>query len=57
MPRGAEGRDKPRVDRAGQHRDDDVEGGGVRDAQPVDLPLLDPGGPERRVDFLGRRGR
>ena len=36
----------------GQHRDDDVQRRLVGDAQPVDLPLLDAGGLERRVDLL-----
>ena len=44
--------DEPRVDGAGQHRDDDVERRLVGDAQPVDLPLLDAGRLQRRVDFL-----
>ena len=43
---------QPRVDRARQDRDHDVERGGVGDAKPVDLALLDAGGLQRRVDFL-----
>ena len=51
-PAVVERRHEPRVDRAGQHRDDDVERRVVGDAQAVDLPLLDAGGLQRRVDFL-----
>ena len=50
--RGAERRDEPRVDGAGQHRHDDVERGVVGDAQAVHLTLLDAGGLQRRVDLL-----
>ena len=50
--RGVERRHQPRIHRAGQHRDDDVERRFVGDAQPVDLSLLDAGNPERGVDLL-----
>ena len=49
---GVERRDEPCVDRARQHRDDDVERRFVGDAQAVDLTLLDAGGFQRRVDLL-----
>ena len=51
-PAAIERRDEPRVDGAGQHRHDDVQRRVVGDPQAVDLPLLDAGRLERRVDLL-----
>ena len=45
-------RDKSCVDGAGQHRHDDVQRRVVGDPKAVDLPLLDAGRFERRVDLL-----
>ena len=57
-PAVAERRDEPRVDRARQHRDDDVERRLVGDAQAVDLPLLDARRlAARRRSPCRRRGR
>ena len=50
-PRLPERGDQARIDRARDHRDDDVERAGIGDAQPVHLVLLDARRSQTRVDF------
>ena len=50
--RPSDRRDQPRIDRAGEHRDDDVERRRIGHAKAIDLLLRNARGRQRRVDLL-----